>query len=265
MMRPRFSIVRDALALMNRKLIALQIALALTVFVLLVLWLRLPDSSALSLVATVLVGVLLLGVAGGGEAALLLRVYGRPVRIGRVIRGAVLLLIAMALWLGWGALLEHFRVSDSTVAGYWNSRFPASARNVFSYAHIYQWLEWMWTALAWIGAGVAAVVVFSMTVSERPARAIRATLLSATFWLTLVCVGLCVSLTAMVTQWTPGHGLVIETISLIVRLSCAVVVDAVLLVAGIAVIAACNRRGNTLYEMPAGSADESQPRTDDMP
>jgi hypothetical protein len=266
MMRPRFSIARSALALMSRQIVAMQITLALVVFALLVLWLRLPDSSALSLVATVLVGVLLLGIAGGGEAAILLRLCGRPLTFRLLFRGAVLLLIAALLWLGWSALLVHLSGNDSTLAGYWNSRFPASMRNVFSYAHIYRGLEWMWSALSWIGAGVAVVFAVGMTVSEHPRKAIRSTLLSFTFWITLVCVSLCASfLTGVVMQWTPGRGLAIEMISLIVRLSGVVIVDAIFAVGVLAVIAVCIQRSESIYATPAGIPDESQLRTDVRP
>ena len=53
-----------------------QIGLALLVFLLYVLWLRMPDASVLDVVGSVVLALIILAVAGAGESAIMLRVAG---------------------------------------------------------------------------------------------------------------------------------------------------------------------------------------------
>jgi hypothetical protein len=266
MMRPRSLTLRSALDLVRVRIVAMQIALAAVVFALAVVWLRLPDSSALDVIATVLLGLLLLAIASCGELAIMLRLCGRPAQRAAMLKGAPLVLAGVALWFAWAALIGHFQASDSLLAGYLNSRFPASLRNVFSYSHVTMSLEWTASAIKWIGTGVLAVVVYSAAASTHPASAIRCALRSATYWIALVVCGLAAPLlTGLLMNWTPGHGLRIETVSLILRLSTATVLDAVIAVFVLAVLAACMVQSDSTYATPAGGPDASQPRTTETP
>jgi hypothetical protein len=265
MTRPRSFILRNALAAMSVRLVAMQVALALLVAALALLWLRLPDSTALHLVATILLGLLLLAVAGGGEAALMLRLCGQPRTRSRMLKATFLLLAAAALWLGWIALIGHFQSSDMVLAGYLNSRFPASLRNSFSYPHLYQGLEWIASTLQWIGAGILLVFASSAAASARPASASKLAFLSPAFWATLLASSLAApALTSLLMQWTPGHALGIEAISLAVRLGLAITLDAAIAVFILAVVAACIVYSDS-HATPAGSPATSQPRTAETP
>lgn len=260
------SVLRNALNLLSVRLVVEQIGLALLVFLLYVAWLKVPDASVLDVIGSAVLALIALAVAGGGESALALRLAGRARTPGRLLRGALLVVVGVALWFAWSALLDHLHGDDSLRAGYWNSLVPHQLRNFISYTHILLWLGWAWTTLAWIGAGVIALFVFAWTASARPARAIAAVARSVTYWITVLLgtIVATVSIDSLI-QWTPGHGLRVEFVSLVLRLSLAGLIGVILVCFLMAVLAARVRQSDALYATPAGTPDESQPRTVDNP
>jgi hypothetical protein len=269
----RLSTLRSALARMSVRLVLQQIGLALLVFLLYALWLHVPDASALDVIGSALLALLVVAVAGVGESALVLHVAGRARTPERLLRGALLLLAGAVLWFGWNALLEHLRgnynSNDALWAGYLNSRFPHQLRNVFSYQHILSWLRWMWTMLGWIGAGLVASGVFAGTASVRPLRAAGCALRSITYWAALLVGTMAATaITGALVNWTPGHGLRVEMLSLVLRLAAAALVDAAVACLVLAILAACVHRSDEAgapYSTPAGTPVASQPRTVDNP
>lgn len=260
------SVLRGALSLLSVRLVLAQIGLALLVFLLYVVWLRMPDASVLEVIASMLLALIAIAVAGAGESALLLHLAGRARTAGRLLRGTLLLLAGAALWFAWSALLGHLHTNDSLHAGYWNSRLPHPLRNFFSYEHILLWLGWFWATLTWAGAGVIALLVFAGTASARPVRAVALAARSVTFWTAVVLCAAAASVgTSLLLEWTPGHGLRVELMSLVLRLGLAMLIDAILACFLLAILAACVRRADALYATPAGAPDESQPRTADNP
>jgi len=262
----RTSVLRSALPLVSARLVARQIGLAVLVFVLSVLWLRVPDASLVDVVGTVLLGVLVLALAGGGEASLMLRLCGRPVSALRLLRGGMLVLVGVALWLGWSVLIGHLSANDWEWAGYLNSRAPHQLRNVFSYLHLHFLLESLWSTLRWFGAGVLGAVVFAAAGAVRPLRALGTIFRSLSYWLCLLLgIIVAVEVTNAVMGWTPGHGLAVETFSLVLRLVGVVIFDAVVVCLLLSVLAACVLRSDSDetggYETPAGTPEDSQPRT----
>jgi hypothetical protein len=264
--RSRLSIVRSAFAAISVRLVVLQSALAILVFLIAVFWLRLSDANVFSIAATILIGLLLLALASGGEMALMLWLCNRPRTRATILKGAVILLVGVALWFAWDALADIFRPKYGLLAGYLNSRFPASLRHMFSYSHIYDVFDWIERILRWIGAGAIAVVVYSVAASVQPARAVRRTLLSPTYWIVLVFGALAASkITDLLTNWTPGHGLSIEMLSLILRLSIVLLLDAWITLFILAVTAACIQQVDTSYKTPEGGPDVNQPFTAEAP
>jgi hypothetical protein len=254
----RTSLLRSAVGALSVRWITQQIGLTLLVFVLGVAWLRIPDASAVDVVGTVLLGLLVLALAGGGETVLLLRLSRRPVAVSRVVIGGVAILLGIAVWLGWSALLEHVSANVSQWEGYLNSRFPHGLRNIFSYEHLYTWTLWLLSLLKWLGAGAVAAIVAGSAVSVHPARAVRATLRSLVYWIGfLVSVYVALTFTGWIADWTPGHGLTVESLSLILRMVALVVFDGVVVSFVLSLLVTCL----TSYEMPAGTPDESQPLT----
>lgn len=261
-MTHRFSPLRNAFALLPPRWIAAQIALALLVCVLCVAWLRVPDSSPAYLAATVLLGMIILALAGGGEAALLLWLSRRPLLRSRLIVGTLAVLLGVALWFGWSTLLDHFVENDPLWGGYLNSRFPPTWRNLFSYPHLLTGMYWCWTLLQWFGEGLLFALVGGLVVSSHPLRATKDTVRSVVYWITLIAgLYLLDTCTGWLANWTPGHGIVVEMLSLLLRMVALVSVDGVIASFILAVLAACLTR----YETPAGTPEESQPLTAEAP
>ena len=101
------SVLRNAFSLLSIRLVLQQIGLAILVFALYALWLRIPDASAINVIGTVLLALIVLAVAGGGESALILRLADRPRTPARPLRGTLFLLAGVALWFAWSTLLDH--------------------------------------------------------------------------------------------------------------------------------------------------------------
>ena len=265
-MTARSSVLRSALTLLSVRLVLEQIGLALLVFLLYVAWLRMPDASVLDVIGSTVLALVVLAVAGAGESVLILRLADRPRTPSRLLRGTLLLLAGVALWFAWSALLDRLDGNDFLYAGYWNSRFPHSLRNFFSFEHIVVWLRWLWAILQWIGAGIIALFVFTATASIRPLRAALRGLRSLSYWATVVFGITCATvLTASLIEWTPGHGLRIEMMGLVIRLAVAALIVAGIACLLLAMVAACVRQTDALYATPAGTPAESQPRTADNP
>ena len=270
------SILRSALRLMSVRLVLQQISLAAAVFLLYLLWLHVPDASVLDVAGSIVLVLIVITVAGCGESSIVLRLAGNTRTPARLLRGTLWLAVGVALWFAWSALLAHLRgnydANDNLWAGYLNSRFPHQLRNVFTYQHILLWLRWMWGTLGWIGTAAIAAVVFALTTSVRPVKAVVRALRSITYWIAAVVGGILASwLTGFLMNWVPGHGLRIEFVSLLLRLTAAILLDGIVLCLVLAVLAACMRQleeGEAVElprSTPAGTPEESQPRTVDNP
>jgi hypothetical protein len=260
-MNPRRSLLREALSVLRPVHVLAQIGLAVLVFLLSILWLRLSDASAAWLVVTVVLGVVILLTAGAGEAALLLALTGESRSRAKLLRGALIVLVLIALWFGWTVLLSHHG-DDGLRAAYINSKLPHRLRYTFSFENLLLLLRWLWDAVAWIGTGILAALLLPLIPDGTPLRSTGCALRSLSFWITLVLGTLAASLlTGELLQWTAGSGLSIELVSLFFRLGLTALIDAVVVCLFLAVIAVCVRRVNTQPVTPAGTPDVSQPRT----
>lgn len=259
------SILRRALSLLRLRFVLQQFSLAVLVFLLFVLWLRLPDSSIFAVIASALLAIIVLAIALLGEVLLLRRLRALPSTRSQLFRGALAMPLAVLLWFAWSALLDHPSVIDGLRAGYWNSRFPHTFRNEFSYTHLMKWLGWLWTSLRWIGTGLLLLVAVATTQSSRPARVGLRIWYSGTYWLAFfLSAFLATGITASLLNWTPGHGLHVEMISLALRLGTVVLVDLLLACFVLSVIAALVERAEKRYSTPAGTPEASQPRTTEI-
>lgn len=257
---------RDALSLLNPRWVLKQMMLALIVVMLSIGWLRLSDSNVLWVSSSLLLGLAILAVAGGGETALLLSLAGQARSRGRLLRGSLLLFVGVVLWYLVEIVIHHAQAGDPLRAGYYNSRFNASARSHFTYEHIIMWLGWLWTTLRWVCASVLGALFIAPIPATRPGPAIGRTVRSLTYWVAtaLFCFGGSAVTDALV-EWTPGHGLGVEIVSVTLRLLCAFVVDAVLACLVLAVILECVRRAELGYKARAGTPAVSQPQTAEIP
>jgi hypothetical protein len=258
--------IRQVSALLHARLVAEQIVLAMIVAGLALIWLRIPDSGVLDVIVTCILGLLVLAVGAGGEAWLALRLTKNAVTRAKILRGALFFLATAIVWVFWDALFEHLSGKDELYAGYINSRFSHSLRNVFSYEHVLRWLGWGWWLVEMLGTALLVVSAFALTASKEPKKAIGVTLRSGVFWLVFLIVLVCgVPAIAALAQWSPGHGLAIELTSLIVRMLLVVLLSGVASCAVLCVLAAGVITSDGDYAAPAGTPAVSQERTAKIP
>ena len=265
---PNRGVVVDAFALLRPSLVLRQIGLGAAVVLLGVLWLRVPDSNPLWLGVTAALGVAIVALAGCGETMLLLRVAGVPRSRNRLLLGALLVLAFLLLWSLTGTLLDHLSAGDDLRAGYLNSRFGQHARYLFTYTHIQRWLGWLWSVLDALLVCAAGALCLAAIGAAKPAAAILRALRSPAYWLAAL-IALCFApwATQSLMNWVPGHGLGIETASLVLRGLCVVLLDGISTSLLIAVLAVLLRNGDdhSLAATSEGTPPDSQPRTAETP
>lgn len=266
MIEPKPSIWGTTQRLLTVGFILKQIGLGALVFLFSLLWLRLPDASVIEVIASLLLAFLIVSIAGLGESAILLQLCSKSRTPRRLFLGALVLLASAALWFGWSSWLDHLSASNDQVAGYLNSRFPHGLRHFFSYSHIVLWLGCLETAATWIGACILALIAIAVTASARPVQAIVTALRSLSYWL-VVIIGVAGAsvFTTLILQWVPGQTLRVEMISLLLRLLAVVVADAAVVCLITLIVAACIRHTDAVYSISAGTPDDSQKRTVDIP
>lgn len=266
MTTPKPSILATAKTLWSPGLVLQQIGLGLLVFLLALGWLRLPDASVLDVVATVLLALLIVAIAGAGESAMILRLCNRPRTPRRLLFGTLLLLAGWMVWLGWSSWIDHLAIKNDPLAGYLNSRFPRHMRYFFTYSHIMLWLGWIETAAAWIGSGLIVPAIVALTAGGRPVRAMLAVLRSVSYWI-IAIVGVIVAsvFTTSLMHWLPGSTLRMQMLSLLLRLVVVVLVDATIASFLFVIAAAGVRQSDAFYSTPAGTPEDSHERTAEIP
>jgi hypothetical protein len=95
-MTRRPSVLRPALQLLRGRLVLQQLGLALLVFLLYALWLRMPDASVIDVIGSVVLALVILVVAGVGESSLILRLVGTARSPRGLLRGSLLLFVGAA-------------------------------------------------------------------------------------------------------------------------------------------------------------------------
>ena len=261
MTAPRLATLRSALALFRIGFVLQQIALALVLFVLSVVWLQIPDANVFDIFGTIILALAILALAGGGESFLLLRLVAQAPSRAKLLRGTLILIAAVILWFGWSAAIDHLQAGNALRAGYENSRFSHLLRNIFSYRHIYLWLGWLDSILEWVGTGIIVLFAYCALAATYPLRAMARSFRSGTYWIALfIGVFLATAITSSLVNWTPGHGARIELLSLILRFSLAVLVVAAIVSFLLAILAVCIRQAT-----PAGTPEASQPLTAGKP
>jgi hypothetical protein len=257
---------KDALSLVSVRLVLAQLGLVAGVFGFFLLWLRMPDSSMLEVAGSGLLALLVVAAGGLGESRLILGLVGRPPKLSRFVRGALLLFLGVALWFAWSGWLAHVSRSDPMRAGYLNSRVPHQLRNLLTYEHTLLWLGWMWGTIKWLGGGLLATLIFPLVAGGRPLRAALIIVRSPSFWFTLLVGTTAATLfTGALMAWMPLHGLWAEMISLGLRLTVAALFDGIIACWLLGTLAVCVRRADFGYATSAGGPDDSQPRTVETP
>ena len=255
--------MRRAAQLLSFRFFLAQLILVVFVSLLTAWWLRVQDAGPADVLLTLLLGVLILLAAFGGESFVLLRLRPAATRR-RWILGAVALLVATLLWLGWSTLLEHLSRHDMLWAGYLHSRAPASTRNFFLYTRWIAWFGWLWAVLKLVGAGTLLAAALSGILQALRVHIVARVLRSWLYWTVLALAAFVgTAVTHALVQWMPGRGLPAELFSFAARMSFVFCFDLLLACLVFATVAAVLER--EAYPAPAGTPELSQPRTTRSP
>ena len=262
----RILVPQRAVRLMTARFVLTQTGLAVVVLGLFALWLQVPDASALDVIGSVLLGLLLICVAGAGETWLVLRLGRQPLSLRRNLLGMGLWVVAALLWWAWFAWIHHLGNNTVLYASYLNSKLPPGVRVLASFSRLEAVMDWLGTMLAWGAGALLAIPVVALLLSAAPARATGRVVLSLWWWLLLiVAANLGAYGTAALLHWVPGHALGPELLGLLFRLVLSLVLDGLLVSALLCVLVETLECAGPAQSAPGGTPVISQPRTADAP
>jgi hypothetical protein len=209
-----------------------------------VLWLQIPDSHVWEFAFSILYAC--------GFLALFFWLYSwifksmlKPAEEERWwLRWILLTAVIVACWLlqtPIDRLVDHREL----YAGYWTSRLPYWLRWLRTYEHLVVLQNWIYLSLRLIVAGLllpVAVVAGASRLSDG-ARGIFGVWSRWWYWVTaLGCGWLAFAVSGKLMDWTPGHGLTGESLSLLLRLGFAFTLDVLLVCFVLQVIVVGMRR-----------------------
>ena len=240
-----------------------QIALGALLSLMLAAWLHVPDANAFEVMASVVLAMSIVAVAGAGESIIALRLTGGRPTAGRLARGTGAVFTVALLWLLMSAGIDQFAMKDGLRAGYLNSRAPAPLRNFLTYEHLTLWLGWMEEGLRWIAVGLFAAPAFVLITCRAPAQKLSAIFRSRRYWIAVVLFAVVAAvITGRVLFWTPGHGLPVEMLSFVLRAASVLVLNAVAIAL---VLQAMARAVRSPQWAGRGEPETSQSRTAENP
>jgi hypothetical protein len=210
--------LRAALKKMS-KVVVVQWVGNLALMLLAALWLQIPDSHIWQFVLSIISG-LLIGLA-------VLWLYAKTVSdLRRPTTPAFLRMLLLVLFAALWLLVLHsiglLREKEGLLAGFWNSKLPPNLRYFFDYARLLGWQEHFYNLAQWVFAGLLLPIAL-----ESSALGIRAINLKRSgrvyrhwlYWVVVIVAGLAgTALARALAGWTPGKGVALETVSLLVRL-----------------------------------------------
>jgi|HubBroStandDraft_5_1064220.scaffolds.fasta_scaffold34020_2 hypothetical protein len=186
-------------------------------------WLQIPDSHAWQFLFSLLTAAVLILAFINLHARTFRKLLAAPPNASRWLRLLVLLAVVI---LGYFLLqlIGVGRSHETLFAGYWNSKFSAGQRNVFTFQRLVQWQDYCYDLLKWLLGALLLPVAFvgagrGLRGSWPPIRRIYGHL---TYWLLVVIFGLAGSyITSSLAGWAPGHSTAVEIVSVLLRLGLA--------------------------------------------
>jgi hypothetical protein len=210
------------------QIVVLQWVGNLTLMLLAVLWLQIPDSHIWQFALSIIFGLLI--------ALAVLWLYARTISDVRrstipAFQRMLLLALFAALWLLVLHSIGLLREKEALFAGFWNSKLPPNLRNFFNYARLLGWQEQFYNLAQWVLAGLLMPIALESTTGIRLTNLRRSGRVYRylSYWLVVVVAGFAgTALAGALAGWTPGKGVALETVSLFARLAVVYTVDIVL-------------------------------------
>jgi len=246
----------EALRMMRVRLVAGVWIGTLVLVVLGVLWLQIPDSHVWEFVFSILFacGFLVLFFS---FFTWIFRQMLKPKEKGPWwLQWVLLATVIVVLWLlqmPIDRLVEHREL----YAGYWTSRIPHGLRWLRTYEHLLVVQDWIYFSLRLIVIGLLLPIAFVAGATGLSGNVRRIVGVWSRWWYwvaVLVCGWVAFVISGRLMDWTPGHGLMGEMLSLLMRLGFAFTVNVLLACFVLAVIAVGVRR-NVSPSLTATSED----------
>jgi hypothetical protein len=157
----------------------------------------------------------------------------------------ILLAAVIVVWLLLQMPIDRLLEHRALYAGYWTSRLPRGLRGLRTFEHLVVLQNWMYFSLRLIVTGLLLPVAIVAGASRLHGSAGRIFGLWLQWWYwvaALVCGWIAFAVSGKLMGWTPGHGLMAEMLSLLVRLGFVFTLDVLLACFVLAVIAVGLRR-----------------------
>lgn len=235
---------REALQTMRMKSVAAVWAGMLLLAGLSVLWLQIPDSHVWQLTFSILFGCGLLALFFWFCTWLFNEMLHPAERERWWVRWLLLAVVIFVWWLlqiPIDRLIEH----EALYAGYWTSRLPHGLRGLHTYEDLMMLQDWTYFSLRLIVTGLLLPVAVVVEAGGLGAgvRGVVHLWLRWWYWVAaLICGWLAFAISGKLIDWTPGHGLASEMLSLLMRLGFAFTLDVLLGCFVLALIAVGLRR-----------------------
>jgi hypothetical protein len=236
---------REALRMLRVRLVAGVWAGTLVLAALGVLWLQIPDSHVWEFVFSILFACGFVGLFFWFYAWVFKGML-KPAEEERWwLQWILLAAVVVAWWLlqmPIDRLVEHREL----YAGYWTSRLPHGLRWLRTYEHLVLLQDWIYFSLRLIVTGLLLPVAVVAGASRLRDGAGRIFGVWSRWWYwvaALVCGWIAFAVSIKLMDWTPGHGLAGEILSLLVRLGFVFTLDVLFACFVLAVIVVGLRRG----------------------
>jgi hypothetical protein len=216
-------------------------------------WLRVPDSHAWQFLLSVVFGLAIVAAFLWLHATTFRRLRSSTLPVPTPVQ----LLILVCIIFFWMFLLQPISATRSfepLLAGYVNSKLSPEMRSFFTFARLVQWQEYFLDLLEWLIAGLLLPAAMAAVATERNTRTFRGLSFVYQRWQYWAAVFICgfagERLTAALVSWTPGKGLVGETLSVVTRFALAYTADILLWCFVLALTAVYLDRGESMESHP---------------
>jgi len=230
---------REALREMRLSLVAGVWVGAVVLAVLSVLWLQVPDSHVWQFVFSIVFACGLLALFFWFCCWVFRRMMNSAGREQWWLRWALLAGVIVTLWL-LQMPIDRLVARSELYAGYWTSRLPHWLRGLRTYEHLLLFEDWAYFSLRLIVTGLLlpVAVLAGADVLRNSTRSILKAWSRWWYWVAiLICGWISFAVSDRMMNWTPGHGLASETLSLVLRLGFVFTLDVVLVMFVLAVAA----------------------------
>jgi hypothetical protein len=235
---------REAFRAMRMQLVVAVWVGTLVLIMLGVLWLQIPDSHVWEFAFSILFVCGLLALFFWCCSWVFKRML-KPAEKERRWLQWILLAAVIVAWLLLVMPIDRLLEHRALYAGYWTSRLPHWLRGLRTYEHLVVLQNWMYFSLRLAVTGLllpVAVVAGASRLRGSVGR-IFGVWLQWWYWVAaLACGWIAFAVSGKLMDWTPGHGLMAEMLSLLVRLGCVFTLDVLLACFVLAVIVVGLRR-----------------------